>query len=309
MNRCPITYQPCGDKKYSSEGLNLLSRGLDELLDFPYDKTEQLREVVARAAKMSIQGVQPKLSAKFSKKNKTFELADKGGQYILKPQNEYYPELPENEDLTMRMASSIEIDVPFHGMIYAKDGSRTYFIKRFDRLPRGKKVAVEDFAQLSGQTRETKYSLSMEIVATVIETFCSFPLIEKQKLFKLSLFSFLCGNEDMHLKNFSLIRNEDKIELSPAYDLLNSTIALTNPVEEFALTLCGKKSRFKKQDFIDYFAAQRLGLTEITISKTLDEIHAQWSAWENLIAISFLSAEMKEKYHALLNYRWKRIFN
>ncbi|HMQ00090.1 MAG TPA: HipA domain-containing protein, partial [Cyclobacteriaceae bacterium] len=268
------------------EGLNLLAKGLDELNDFPYDKTEQLREAVARAAKMSIQGVQPKLSAKFNKAAKTFELTDRGGQYILKPQNEYYPELPENEDLTMRLAAYIEIEVPFHGMIYAKDGSRTYFIKRFDRLPRGKKVALEDFAQLSGQTRETKYSLSMEKVLGVIETYCTFPLIEKQKLFKLTLFSFLCGNEDMHLKNFSLIRNEDKIELSPAYDLLNSSIALANPVEEFALTLNGKKSIFKRSDFVEYYAADRLGLTAITISKTLDEIYAKKQDWENLISIS-----------------------
>lgn len=308
MNRCPITYQPCGNDKYSDRGLKQLAKGLDVLYDFPYSKSEQLKEAVARASKMSIQGVQPKLSVKFNKSSKTFEVIDKGGEYILKPQNDYFPELPENEDLTMRLAAMVGIEIPFHGMIYSKDGSRSYFIKRFDRLPKEKKIAIEDFAQLSGQTRETKYKSSMEKVAGVIEQFCSFPLIEKQKLFRLTIFNFLCGNEDMHLKNFSLISRNDKVELTPAYDLLNSTIAVTKPIEEFALPLDGKKNKLNREILIDYFAAQRLGLTTLTINKTLLVIYSQKQKWEDLISISFLSDEMKTKYLALLQERWARIF-
>lgn len=308
MNRCPISYELCGEEKYSLSGLKRFSQSLDALHDFPYDKGEQLREAIARASKMSIQGVQPKLSVKLNRAGKIFEVVDCGGEYILKPQNDLYLELPENEDLTMRLAAMVGIEVPFHGMIYAKDGSRSYIIKRFDRLPRNKKAAIEDFAQLSEQTRETKYRSSMEKVAGVIEKYCSFPLIEKQKLFRLTLFSFLCGNEDMHLKNFSLIRRNDKIELSPAYDLVNTTIALQNPIEELALTLNGKKSKLTGEIFAEYFAAQRLGLTPITIKKTLQSIINQKHQWNDLISISFLSGEMKSKYSALLESRWSRIF-
>lgn len=308
MNRCPITYELCGEQKYSAQGLKLLSPKLKDLLDFPYNKGDQLKQAMARATKMSIQGVQPKLSARLNVSAGIFEIADQGGNFIIKPQNDLYEELPENEDLTMRLAALAGIEIPLHGMIYSKDGSRSYFIKRFDRLPKKKRVAVEDFAQLTGQTRETKYSSSMEKVAGVLDQFCTFPLIEKQKLFRLTIFNFLCGNEDMHLKNFSLIRRNGKVEISPSYDLLNTTIAMSNPQEEFALTLAGRKSKITKENLIDYFGSERLGLTPIIIEKTLQEIENQKLKWYKQIQISFLSEEMKKKYVELMSLRWARIF-
>lgn len=308
MNRCPITYELCGEQKYSAQGLKLLSPKLKDLLDFPYNKGDQLKEAMAGATKMSIQGVQPKLSARLNVSAGIFEIADQGGTFIIKPQNDLYEELPENEDLTMRLAALAGIEIPLHGMIYSKDGSRSYFIKRFDRLPKKKRVAVEDFAQLTGQTRETKYSSSMEKVAGVLDQFCTFPLIEKQKLFRLTIFNFLCGNEDMHLKNFSLIRRNGKVEISPSYDLLNTTIAMPNPQEEFALTLAGRKSKITKENLIDYFGSERLGLTPIIIEKTLQEIENQKLKWYKQIQISFLSEEMKKKYVELMSLRWARIF-
>ena len=308
MNRCPITYELCGEQKYSAQGLKLLSPKLKDLLDFPYNKGDQLKQAMARATKMSIQGVQPKLSARLNVSAGIFEIADQGGNFIIKPQNDLYEELPENEDLTMRLAALAGIEIPLHGMIYSKDGSRSYFIKRFDRLPKKKRVAVEDFAQLTGQTRETKYSSSMEKVASVLDQFCTFPLIEKQKLFRLTIFNFLCGNEDMHLKNFSLIRRNGKVEISPSYDLLNTTIAMSNPQEEFALTLAGRKSKITKENLIDYFGSERLGLTSIIIKKTLQEIENQKLKWYKQIQISFLSEEMKKKYVELMSLRWARIF-
>jgi serine/threonine-protein kinase HipA len=308
MNRCPITYELCGEQKYSAQGLKLLSPKLKDLLDFPYNKGDQLKQAMARATKMSIQGVQPKLSVRLNVSAGIFEIADQGGTFIIKPQNDLYEELPENEYLTKRLAALAGIEIPLHGMIYSKDGSRSYFIKRFDRLPKKKRVAVEDFAQLTGQTRETKYSSSMEKVAGVLDQFCTFPLIEKQKLFRLTIFNFLCGNEDMHLKNFSLIRRNGKVEISPSYDLLNTTIAMPNPQEEFALTLAGRKSKITKENLIDYFGSERLGLTSIIIKKTLQEIENQKLKWYKQIQISFLSEEMKKKYVELMSLRWARIF-
>jgi len=308
MNRCPITYELCGEQKYSAQGLKLLSPKLKDLLDFPYNKGDQLKEAMARATKMSIQGVQPKLSARLNVSAGIFEIADQGGTFIIKPQNDLYEELPENEDLTMRLAALAGIEIPLHGMIYSKDGSRSYFIKRFDRLPKKKRVAVEDFAQLTGQTRETKYSSSMEKVAGVLDQFCTFPLIEKQKLFRLTIFNFLCGNEDMHLKNFSLIRRNGKVEISPSYDLLNTTIAMPNPLEEFDITLAVRKSKITMENLIDYFGSERLGLTPIIIEKTLQEIENQKLKWYKQIQISFLSEEMKKKYVELMSLRWARIF-
>jgi serine/threonine-protein kinase HipA len=306
MNRCPITYEPCGDRLYSVRGLRLLSKNLNDLKPFPYTIEEQINEAIARVSKISIQGVQPKLSARLSVSNEGFEITDRKGTYILKPQNLYYKELPQNEDLTMRLAGFAGLDVPLHGMIYSKDASLTYFIRRFDRTPRGHKFAVEDFAQLAGLSRETKYNYSMEKIVNLINNFCTFPEIEKIKLFKIVLFNFITGNEDAHLKNFSLITRDNVISLSPCYDLLNTTIAGTN-TDEIALPLAGKKKNLTSKNLIDYFGKERLGLNEKIIEEVRGNFYSVINKWEKYISISFLSYEMKSKYTKLMNQRFTNL--
>lgn len=307
MNRCPITYEPC-EGLYSSNGLKRLSRQLTGLQPLSFTSQELRQEAAARAQKMSIQGVQPKLSARLLIKGQRFVFVDQNGQYILKPQIADYIQVPENEDLTMRLAALVRIEVPLHGLLHGQDGAMTYFIKRFDRTGRKGKRHVEDFAQLGGRNRETKYRSSMEQVAKLVESFCTFPAVEKVKLLRLTLFSFLVGNEDMHLKNFSIIRKKDVISLTPAYDLLNTTIVLPQPEEELALPLNAKKNKLKREDFLDYFARERLGLTERIIDKILTDFAKIRPAWEILIGASFLSDEIKGKYLKVLNERFARIF-
>nr|WP_293282950.1 HipA domain-containing protein [Allomuricauda sp.] len=275
------------------------------LNDLPYTASELRREAANRAKKLSIQGVQPKLSASISVVEQEFKIVDQFGTYIIKPQNDIFPELPENEDLTMRMAMFLGINVPLHGMVYGKDGSLSYFIKRFDRYGKGKKYATEDFAQLTGNTRETKYRFSMEKLVPVIEEFCTFPVVEKVEFFKRIVFCFVTGNEDMHLKNFSLITKNGKTTLAPAYDLLNSSIAINSPEEEIALTLKGKKSNLKASDFTDYYARERLQLNEKTIESILQDMFKAKQKWKELISISFLSDDMKEKYSQIMEHRLK----
>lgn len=303
MNRCPITYNLCEENRYSEKGLKLLAPTLKTLAVLNFSAEELRAEAMHRASKMSIQGVQPKLSAILNIKEGAFEIVDKGGRYILKPQHHIFPELPQNEDLTMRLAASIGIEVPLHGLIYSKDGSLTYFIKRFDRKGQKDKIAVEDFAQLAGMSRVTKYNYSMEKMIKLIDDFCTFPSIEKAKLFNLVLFNFLIGNEDMHLKNYSIIIRNGKVELSPAYDLLNSSIVLKGDIEEIALSLNGKKSNLTQNILINYFGKERCNLTDKIIERILKTILAELPSWFNLIDISFLSNEMKEKYGNLIQKR------
>jgi serine/threonine-protein kinase HipA len=307
MNRCPITYEPCGSARYSPKAYRLLSRNLTALDDFPYTQEEQRKEALLRAAKLSIQGLQPKLSAVFSSARRRFEIVDRNGRYILKPQHQLYTQLPENEDLTMRLAALAGIRTPFHGMIYAIDGTLTYFVRRFDRAGRTGKIPVEDFAQLSGKTRATKYDSSMEQVAGIVERFCTFPLIEKVELFRRMLFNFLVGNEDMHLKNFSLIRNGLRVELAPAYDLVNTTIVLGEAEEESALPLNGKRRNLTRNDLVNYYGQERLGLNRQTVNDVLQgfaEVIPRWVEW---IQVSFLSAAMKTAYSRLLKERRERL--
>lgn len=306
MNRCPITYKICGKSKYSQEGLKLISRNLKHLNDFPYTAKEQVQMAVQQATKLSIQGIQPKLSVVLNISKEEFEIVEKNGKFILKPPHHLYEEIPQNEDLTMRLAQVVGIEVPLHGMIYNRDGSLTYFIKRFDRIAKNGKLAVEDFSQLLGFSRETKYDASIEKVISVIEKHCTFPMIEKMKLFRLVIFNFLVGNEDMHLKNYSLIRREEKVELSAAYDLVNTTIIL-NAKEESALPIRGKKSRLTRLDLLEYFGKDRLGLPDLILEKEMASFKNALSLWEELIDDSFLSPKLRSSYLNLVKDRWYRL--
>jgi serine/threonine-protein kinase HipA len=307
MNRCPITYHPCGEQLYSKEGLRLLSPRLQNLKILPLKEDEQLELALKYADKLSFSGVQKKLNAHLAVSHEVFEIVPKRGTFIIKPQSSDYPELPQNEDLTMKLADCVGINTPLHGLIYCKDGALSYFIKRFDREGRGEKIGVEDFAQLAGMPRETKYDFSMERLIPLIEQCCTFPAIEKRKLFLLTLFSFLVGNEDLHLKNFSLIRRDQIAEFSPAYDLVNSTIVMKT-TEELALPLRGKKSRLNRSDLVDYFGKEKLKLPLNTIEEVLKRLSDSIETWKALIQISFLSNQKKQAYLDLLGERAKRLY-
>jgi len=306
MNRCPITYELCENNLYSKRGLYLLSKKLTQLNPFPYSSKEQIHLATQFATKLSIQGVQPKLSVKLNVAKRLFEVVETGGLFIFKPPHHLYEELPQNEDLTMKLASLVGIEIPLHGMSYNKDDSLTYFIKRFDRATRKQKIGVEDFSQLLGYSRDTKYESSMEKVISVVEKHCTFPMIEKAKLFRLTLFNFLIGNEDMHLKNFTLIRRNEKVELSPAYDLLNTAIVLQSK-EEIALPIRGEKSKLTYDDLVDYFGIERLALPPKVLEKEISKFKAMQEHWKNLITNSFLSKSMQNQYISLIENRFKQI--
>jgi serine/threonine-protein kinase HipA len=308
MKRCPITYELIQDsEQYSQRGLRLLSPQLKELKELDLTANEQRQEAIDRVGKMSIQGIQKKLSAQLKVKAGYFKIVDQHGQYILKPQSDLYPELPENEAITMTLAKTLGLEIPIHGLVYSKDNSFTYFIKRFDRIGHGKKLALEDFSQLSGTSRYTKYDSSMEKVILVIKQFCTFPKIELVKLFKLTLFNYLVGNEDMHLKNFSLITRNNKIALSPFYDLLNSSIAQKNFKEEIALPINGKKNNLTKRDFWEYLAIERMALNSKTIQEVRETFEQGLLQWDELLRNSFLSKNMQDQYLQLLAHRCERL--
>lgn len=309
MDRCPITYQRISDGTYSKNGLRLLNPALRDLKPFPYTRSEQLLEARTLMCKMSIAGIQPKMSARLSIKGSCFIPVARHGVYILKPEVLHYPELPQNEDLTMKLAKSCGIDVPPHGLVYAKDHSMLYFIRRFDRKGKAGKVHTEDFAQISGMDRDTKYDYSMEKTARLIEAYCTFPAVEKIKLFRRTLFSFLVGNEDMHLKNFSVIHEGRRISLSPAYDLINTWIVLPAAREELALPLKGRKSGLTYHNLVTYYGKERLKITSQVCGQVLHDLQqAAEKRWPEIIRSSFLSPAAKEKYTALVQSRYNRLF-
>lgn len=308
MKYCPITLEPLPEGRiYSEAGLKSIHPRLKHLEPLPYSNEEQLRQARLRSDKMSIQGMQPKLSAVLKLKDTAFALVDQGGRFILKPNPPQYEEVPANEALTMTMAAAAGVDVPMHGLLPAMDGSWVYFVKRYDREGRSRKVHVEDFAQLSSQTRQTKYDSSLEKVAQLIDQYCTFPAIEKPKLAKRLLFCFLTGNEDMHLKNFSLWMRDGVVSLSPAYDLLNTTLVLENAKEETALPLQGKQKNLTRKLWLNYFFAERLKLNAGQIEEIVEGIRSTLPVFKNLIQKSYLSTGRKLEYTELLCERARRV--
>lgn len=293
-------HQACCKKFFGSQ--------IPPLVDLDMKRIKELA-VEALGKSISVTGVQPKLSLDFKGKGgKENRLTIVGlwGRFILKPPFEDYPEMPALEDLTMHVSEFLNINTAEHSLIKLKSGELAYISKRFDR-PKNGKLHVEDMAQLTGTLTENKYRSSMEKVGKAILKYSSYPGIDAIRFFELTLFSFLSGNSDMHLKNFSLIRNEDdEIMLSPAYDLLSTKLLIPKDKEELALPLNGKKSNLKKKDF-DLFASQ-LGINEAALRKIYERFGDSFTEMNQLINKSFLSKEMKEKYVALLDERRKLIW-
>lgn len=309
MNRCRITLEEIPEgMRYGRAGLKRLDARLRDIRLLPYTQAQQLEEAAARADKMSVQGVQPKLSAILRIKENRFEVVDRGGRFILKACPPQWPEVPANEALTMTLAEHAGIEVPVHGLVEATDGSLVYFIRRFDRVGQSERLPLEDGAQLLGHTRDTKYDSSMEQVIGMIERFCTFPVIEKRKLMLRVWFCFLTGNEDMHLKNWSLLSRSGRVALSPAYDLLNTSIVLKNPQEEVALPIRGRKRHLNRRDLFDDLAVERCGLPPDLMRSDLEKLlHQAESEWPRWIQRSFLSEPKREAYLNLVRERAARL--
>ncbi|MEW6196372.1 MAG: HipA domain-containing protein [Bacteroidota bacterium] len=252
----------------------------------------------------SVTGVQPKLSVDVKKNKKgpvRLTIVGLWGRYILKPPHNAYPQMPEIEDLTMKLAEAVGIKTADHSLIRMKSGELAYISKRFDRTAK-EKLHVEDFAQLLEVLTERKYSGSIEQIGKSILKYSSFPGNDLINLFELILFSFLTGNADMHLKNFSLIRDEyDDVKLSPAYDLISTKLLIPNDSEESALSINGKKNKINRKDF-DYLA-DKFGVHIKTKNSIYQECAEALNDWKDLIDKSFLSVDKQMKYKKLIEER------
>ena len=276
------------------------------LLEYRHEDLDRLAEQVIRA-QTSLTGVQPKLSLNLSKHEGSNRLTIVGlwGDYIFKPQTEDYPQLPENEDLTMHLAEAAKINVVPHTLIRLADGRLGYITKRIDRTKNGEKIDMEDMCQLTLHPTEYKYKGSYEQIAKTIVQYSGTPKLDLTNYMQLLLFCFVTGNNDMHLKNFSLYRPSKDYQLTAAYDLLNVAIANPNDKEELALPLSGRKTKLRLDNFLN--AAKIMGLEEKVVMRLITGLHKAFPKWQTLIRDSFLSEEMKEKYEILIASRLERL--
>ena len=276
------------------------------LLEYRHEELDQLAEQVIRA-QTSLTGVQPKLSLNLDKQDGCSRLTIVGlwGDYIFKPQTESYEQLPENEDLTMHLAEAAKINVVPHSLIRLADGKLGYITKRIDRTKNGEKIDMEDMCQLTLHPTEYKYKGSHEQIAKTISQYSNTPKLDLANYMQLLLFCFVTGNNDMHLKNFSLYRPAENYQLTPAYDLLNVAIANPKDKEELALTLAGKKTKIRLADFLN--AAKTGGGEEKVVQRLMAGLHKALPQWQQLIKDSFLSEEQKQAYEELVIARLNRL--
>ena len=276
------------------------------ILEYKHDDLNQLAEQVIRT-QTSLTGVQPKLSLNLNKHDGCNRLTIVGlwGDYIFKPQTEAYPQLPENEDLTMHLAEAAKIKVVPHSLIRLSDGKLGYITKRIDRTKNGEKIDMEDMCQLTLHPTEYKYKSSYEQIARTITKYSSTPKLDLTNYMQLLLYCFVTGNNDMHLKNFSLYRPEKDYLLAPAYDLLNTTIVNPKDKEELALPLSGRKTKLRVADFLN--TARTIGLEESVVLRLINGLQKALPKWQVLIQSSFLDENMKKAYQELIMSRLSRL--
>ncbi len=255
---------------------------------------------LAMVGHTSLSGIQKKISVNLSADRETLQVAAGEGRYILKPQTETYPALPENEHVTTRLAQLAEIEVGDFGLVALKDGSLAYVVRRFDRLAGGGKLRQEDFCQLSELSPKEKYDSTGERCAKLVQKLATEPLVETLKFYRLLVFVWWSGNGDMHLKNFSLIVDQQGIvRLTPAYDLLCTRLVIDD--DPLALAVMGKKDNLDRADWLAF--ADRCRLPEKTAQRVLDKQASVLPEAGDLIERSFLPAEMKKQYQRLIQQR------
>ncbi len=309
MCKCLYCYQPLkeGQKDFHPGCARKFFGTKDvPLLGYRHEDLDQLAEQIIRA-QTSLTGVQPKLSLNLSRHEGCSRLTIVGlwGDYIFKPQTDSYPQLPENEDLTMHLAEAAKINVVPHSLIRLADGELGYITRRIDRTKNGVKIDMEDMCQLTMHPTEYKYKGSYEQIAKAIAQYSSTPKLDLTNYMQLLLFCFVTGNNDMHLKNFSLYRPFGKYQLSPAYDLLNVAIANPKDKEELALPLSGRKTKVHMGDFLN--AAKTMGLEENVTQRLIASLQKALPKWQALIQDSFLSEGMKGAYLELITSRLARL--
>jgi serine/threonine-protein kinase HipA len=312
MSKCLYCYQPLTAQEqdfHASCSKKIFGQPIPPALPYSEADLEPLAKEVIQSH-TAVTGVQAKLSLHISGNNREgikrkFTIAGLWGGYILKPPSARYPQLPEVEDLTMHLAAVARIKTAPHSLVRLQSGNLAYVTKRIDRHNK-RKLAMEDMCQLTEKLTEDKYQGSYEQIGKTILKYSATPGLDVVNFWELVIFSFITGNADMHLKNFSLLEQPGLgMTLSPAYDLVNTALVNPEDEEEMALTLNGRKKKLKKSDFVSAMNSSKVEeKQQLNIFAKLDRALPKWL---DLIDQSFLSEEFKERYKSIIQQRHHRL--
>ncbi|MCX2483150.1 type II toxin-antitoxin system HipA family toxin [Pedobacter sp. MR2016-24] len=325
INNCPGTLAE-GFDTYSQLALRRVFSGKKVSHILPYTSPDKdgkdMEQFIENRKRISISGVQEKMSLLLEKNRLRLTQDGEQGTYILKPiprDIKHVDQVPANEHLTMQLARQVyKITTAENALIFFEDGAAAYITLRFDIRPDGGKYRKEDFASLAGMSKDTdgpdfKYHYSYEELGGLIREFVPSWRVEMEKFFKLVVFNYLFSNGDAHLKNFALLETASgDFVLSPAYDLLNTRIHVDDPhfaldgglfADDFKSWKWKRKSGAPSGlDFIEF--AKRIGIQENRIESILAPFLVRQQLVEDLISRSYLNPEQKKGY--LLYYNRQR---
>ena len=311
MKRCLYCYEPLSKNEidfHSTCSKKIFGQTTPPELPYTENEMEELALQVIKS-QATLTGVQAKLSLELTSKakgeGKRFKIVGLWGDYILKPPTKNYSQLPEVEDLTMHLGTIAKIKMVPHSLIRLQSGSLAYITKRIDRI-KGQKLLMEDMCQLTERMTENKYHGSYEQIAKVLLKHSTNPGLDLVNFFEQVLFSFLTGNADMHLKNFSIIKlKEQGYSLSPGYDMVATAIVNPADDEDLALTLNAKKKKISKKDFVAVFNSFKLDQKQQ--ENIFNKMIKSKDKWFHCIDKSFVSEEYKFQYKELIEKRFERI--
>lgn len=312
MKRCLFCYQSLAENEvdyHPACSRKIFGQSSPPVLPYTDEQMGELALKVVQS-QVTVTGVQAKISLHLqtpegTRDPKRFTIVGLWGGYILKPPTGHYTQLPEVEDLIMHLASLAKIEVVPHSLIRLQSGNLAYITKRIDRDTTSK-LHMEDMCQLTERLTEDKYHGSYEQVAKAILKYSRNPGLDVVNFLEQVLFSFLTGNADMHLKNFSLLKTPGiGYTLSPAYDMVST--ALVNPAdnEDLALTLNGKKKKITRNDFITAF--RTLNIDPKQQENIFRKMMNAKAGWMDFIGISFLNDGFKERLMNIIEQRFSRI--
>ncbi len=310
MSKCLYCYQELDEGQedfHPSCARKFFGNDTPPILPYTRDNMTELAKQVIRTS-TSVTGVQAKMSLDVNRGSKNeparFTIVGLWGKYIFKPQSAKYPNLPELEDLTMKMAEIAHIRTARHTLIRLADGELGYLTLRMDRGRKGEKISMLDMCQLTNRLTEHKYYGTYQQLAETIKKYSSAPMLDVQRFWEIVLFSWMTGNSDMHCKNFSLIDSGNgEYVLSPAYDLLAVLLADPQDPEEMAMSfsLGGKKNGFNRNTFMSAFTQS--GIPATVADRMINRMAGYLPDWKRLISHSFLSEKMQIAYCSLLDKR------
>lgn len=300
MSTCLSCFEPLDAGQYHSAcSRKVFGTPLPPVCDLSLDSLPRwaLQELGAHHV---LTGAQRKISAHWDHERVPYGQARRltvvgalGGRFILKPASPDFAHMPLNEALTMALARKFEINTAPSALLTLADGSLAYITQRFDRTSRLAKIPCEDMAQLTGTMTEDKYRGSVEQIGDVLCRYSAQPGVDMARLFALVVFCYLVGNSDMHLKNYSMLVQEGRAVLSPAYDLLNVRYHIPED-DDFALSLNGKRRRLRTTDF--KALARHLGVSEKFLESTLRKIPQWWSDSKSLFDNNLVPPDFAKAY-------------